>query len=133
MRQLAQRLVEAYNGKDADAFGSLFTADAQFVNVTGDRRRGCADIAESHRQAFATVLAGTSLDQEGLDVETVGDDLEIGVLAWRRERAVDAPPVGAPAGTGVMTLVARRESGDWRLAAASNVPVVPVRGAPPAG
>lgn len=132
VQELARGLVEAYNVKDADAFGSLFTDDAQFVNVLGDRRRGRAEIAESHRHAFTTVLAGTSLRPEGLDVEALGNDLEIGVLEWRRDRAADAPPVGAPAGTGIMTLVARRDGDGWRLAAASNVPVTEPPGAPPA-
>lgn len=132
MQELAHGLVEAYNGKDAEAFGALFTDDAQFVNVLGDRRRGRDEIAESHRQAFTTVLAGTSLCREGLDVAALGSDLEVGVLEWRRERAADAPPAGAPAGTGVMTLVARRDSDGWRLAAASNVPVTEPPGAPPA-
>jgi uncharacterized protein (TIGR02246 family) len=131
VRDLARDLVDAYNDKDAEAFGSLFTDDAQFVNVLGDRRRGRVEIAESHRHAFTTVLAGTSLSAEGLDVEALGNDLEVGVLEWRRDRAADAPPVGAPAGTGVFTLVARRDGDRWRLAAASNVPVTQPPGAPP--
>lgn len=130
VQQLACSLVDAYNAKDAEAFGLLFTNDAQFVNVLGDRRRGRAEIVESHRHAFATVLAGTSLNAEALDVETVSKDLEIGVLEWRRERSADAPAVGAPAGTGVFTLVARRDGDRWRLAAASNVPVTQPPGAP---
>ena len=126
--ELADRLVAAYNDKDAEAFAALFTDDAEFVNVRGDRTRGRAGIAEGHQWAFSSVLAGTSLVKESLDVTPVTDDVELGVLGWRRERSSDAPPAGAPAGTGVFTLVARRGADAWRLAAASNVPVI----APPA-
>lgn len=131
---LAERLVSAYNAKDADAFAGLFEVGAEFVNVMGDRQRGRSQIGGAHEHAFATVLAGTSLQLERLDVSAVADGVELGVMEWRRERAADAPPVGVPAGRGVFSLVARRQTVDpevpgkesWLLAAASNVPVTPV-------
>ena len=138
--ELAQQLVNAYNAKDAAAFAALFDQEAEFVNVMGDRQRGRHQIHQAHEHAFATVLAGTSLSLEGLDVTALSDDVELGVMQWRRERAADAPTVGAPAGTGVFSLVARRtaeatgadrpRSYGWRLVAASNVPVMPVPGPP---
>jgi hypothetical protein len=86
--------------------------DAEFVNVMGDRQRGQANIAESHLHAFATVLAGTRLSVEKLDVLAVSDDVQVGLMEWRRRRTEDAPVIGAPEGTGVFSLVAHRRGGN---------------------
>jgi uncharacterized protein (TIGR02246 family) len=99
-QDLAHRLADAFNDKDADAFAALFTEDAEFVNVFGARMRGRAGIAEGHRRVFATTLVGSTLALEELDVLPLGDDVAVCHARWRRGRTADATPATLPPGKG---------------------------------
>jgi uncharacterized protein (TIGR02246 family) len=51
--ELYTRLLEAWNARDADAFASLFTADASVVGFDGSLMNGAAQIASELRAIFA--------------------------------------------------------------------------------
>jgi uncharacterized protein (TIGR02246 family) len=121
VQDLAQRLVDAFNDKDADAFAALFTEDAEFVNIFGGRMRGREGIAAGHRHVFATALTGSVLTMDALDVLPVGDDVAVCHLGWTRGRTPEATEATLPPGAGIFTLVGRRDGDEWRLAAATNV------------
>ncbi|MCW2678070.1 MAG: hypothetical protein JWR70_3110 [Modestobacter sp.] len=123
IEDLAQQLVEAFNAKDAEAFGALFVDDAEFVNIFGARMRGRDGITDGHRQVFGTALNGTTLTLEGLDTMALGPDAAVGHATWRRDRDADAPASALPPGRGVFTLVGRQTGDGWKLVAATNVAV----------
>jgi uncharacterized protein (TIGR02246 family) len=121
VQELAHRLVDAFNEKDADAFAALFAEDAEFVNIFGGRMSGREGIAAGHRQVFATALTGSTLTMEDLDVLPVGDDVAVCHLRWSRGRTAEATDTTLPPGAGIFTLVGRRDGDRWLLAAATNV------------
>ena len=129
IEDLVQQLVEAFNAKDAEAFGALFADDAEFVNIFGARMRGRNGIIDGHRQVFGTALKGTTLTLEGLDTITLGPDAAVSHATWRRDRDADAPATALPPGRGVFTLVGRQTGDGWKLAAATNVAMVTPPGA----
>jgi uncharacterized protein (TIGR02246 family) len=127
--ELARKLVDAFNDKDADAFAGLFTEDAEFVNIFGGRMRGRDGIAAGHRQVFATALTGSTLTMDELDVLPIGDDVAVCHLRWTRGRTPEATEATLPPGAGIFTLVGRRAEDGWLLAAATNVAAAAPRGA----
>lgn len=128
-QDLAHRLAEAFNDKDAEAFAALFTDDAEFVNIFGGRMRGRTGIAEGHRQVFATALTGSVLALEEIDIMPLGADVAVCHARWRRGRTAEATPATLPPGEGIFTLVGRRDGEQWLLAAATNVAVAAPPGA----
>jgi len=51
--ELYTRLLEAWNARDADAFASLFTADASVVGFDGSLMNSAAQVASELRAIFA--------------------------------------------------------------------------------
>lgn len=118
---LIDRLAEAFNTKDADAFAALFADDAEYVNIFGQRMRRRDGIAAGHQAVFASLLAGSRFTVTGTDVMPLGQDVALMHATWRRDRLPGATPATLPAGTGIFTFVARRAGDDWLLAGATNV------------
>jgi uncharacterized protein (TIGR02246 family) len=118
---LVDRLAATFNTKDADAFAALFTEDAEFVNILGQRMRRRGGIAAGHEIVFAKLLAGSRLNVTEIDVMPLGDDVAMMHATWTRDRLADATPATLPPGTGIFTLVARRTDDDWLLVGATNV------------
>ncbi len=104
----------AFNTKDAEAFAALFTDDAEYVNIFGQRMRRRDGIAAGHQAVFASLLAGARFTVTGTDVVPLGQDVALMHATWRRVRLPGATPATLPAGTGIFTFVARRAGDDWR-------------------
>lgn len=121
MDDIAQRFAEAFNAKDADALGSFFTQDAEFVSIFGGRLRGRDAIAAGHAAVFSNVLSGNRLVVGPADVKLLADDVLLAHVPWTRDRLADAAEVSLPPGTGLFTMVVTQEQGTWALAAATNV------------
>jgi uncharacterized protein (TIGR02246 family) len=65
IERLLSTMSDAWNAGDADAFGSVFTDGASYVNLMGMVSRGRAEIVESHRQLFEHVLKGSRMTDGG--------------------------------------------------------------------
>ena len=130
-RELVDHLVAAFNAYDVDAFANLFVDDAEFVNIFGMRMRGRAGIKAGHAHAFAVVLKGTTLHSVNVDHRAVGDDAALMHLEWQRDRNADATASSLPPGAGIMTLIAHRTSGGWKLVGGTNVAITAQPGGPP--
>ncbi|WP_433626878.1 SgcJ/EcaC family oxidoreductase [Nocardia sp. CA-120079] len=73
---LAQ-LVDAWGRGDADAYGTVFTEDATYTSFLGTLYRGRADIVASHRALFGSVLKGTRLADDIVDIRFYGPDTAV--------------------------------------------------------
>jgi uncharacterized protein (TIGR02246 family) len=127
---LPARLAAAFNDKDADAFAQLFSDDAEFVNIFGQRMRGRAGIEAGHQVVFEKLLHGSRLTIDDVDVKELGDDHALMHATWTRERLADASPATLPPGTGIFTMVARRTADGWELVGTTNVQDATPPGAP---
>ena len=116
---------------EARALVDQLVDDAEFVNIFGMRMRGRAGIKAGHAHAFAVLLAGTTLRTVHVDLKPVGNDVAVLHQEWKRERDPDAAPSSLPPGSGILTLVAHRSGGDWKLVAATNVAIAAQPGGPP--
>lgn len=116
IRDAFAALDDAWARHDADAYGALFTDDADYVTFAGTHYKGRADIVESHRALWERFLKGTKLDGELTSLQFLTDD--VAVLHSRGAvRKGDKP---AKRKDKVQTTIAVRRDGRWQFAAFHN-------------
>lgn len=124
---------DTWNRHDMHAFGRLFSADADFVNVTGKWWRGRAAIERNHAFLHGTIAqsdtAGVTspmpnfgifgrsiISFDSSTVRMVRPDLAVAHVAWHligdtRTRAVRG---------GLLLFVLTRGTSTWQIVAAQN-------------
>ncbi len=121
VRDVLNRLREAWERGDGAAYGSVFSEDAQYVNAPGERLHGREAIAESHQEIFTTFFKDTRLGRayptyfrwlspEVVLVESAGSVLFPG------EDEGNVPP------NGLMTLVLAKQGLAWQIVSFQNTP-----------
>jgi uncharacterized protein (TIGR02246 family) len=112
-----QRLEDAWNAADGDAFGAPFTEDADFVDVRGAHHRTREAIARGHQHIFETIYRGSRVRYELAQARRLTDD----VILAHSSGTLDAP-AGPLAGTqhATTSLVLVRAGDGWRVAAWHN-------------
>ncbi|HEX3700691.1 MAG TPA: SgcJ/EcaC family oxidoreductase [Phenylobacterium sp.] len=119
----------AWNAHDMAAFGALFHPDASFVNRFAHYVRGVEAIVELHRGIHETIYRDSSLANELIDVDPVGEAAAI-VHLWCRLDAGPAHPAGPHQVDTLILAVVTRRDGAWRIQAAENVTLTdPMTGA----
>jgi uncharacterized protein (TIGR02246 family) len=121
IRQLLDRMREAWARGDGPALASLFTENARYVEAPGIRRTGRQAIADSHQKIFSTVFAHTRLGQSyPVELQPVTSDVVLvhasGSVLFPGESEQRVPP------NGLMTMVAVREGASWRFVLFHNTP-----------
>jgi uncharacterized protein (TIGR02246 family) len=127
-RDLVDAYIDALNAGDAERLGSLFTEDAEFVNIMGMRMRRRQGIVDGHAWALAGPLRGRQSQFDAVDEMAVTDDVTVLHGHGIRQRRPDAPAEGLPDGTFVLVFVTRRGPEGWQIVAATNVTEAPVPG-----
>ena len=112
--RLVQLLIDtfagAFNAKDASALGPLFTDDAQFVDIWGQRQQGRDAIVALHQRLFdqqGGMLAQSLLEVGEPDVGLLGSDLLLAYVPWQRV-AMDGAVSALPSASGLFTIVLRQ-------------------------
>jgi uncharacterized protein (TIGR02246 family) len=113
VEELYQRVIEAWNKRDADAFADLFVLDGEVVGFDGSTYTGRGAVLEQIRAVFAghPTLPYTAKIQ---GVTTVTTDVAIvrGIAGMIPKGKTDFDP----ALHAVQRLTAVHRSGDWRIA-----------------
>jgi uncharacterized protein (TIGR02246 family) len=117
---LVDGFLRAFNTHDAKAFGSLFTEDADWVSVAGIRVKGRADIQTEHEKAFTTFFKSVTLQSTGTTVRLVRPDVAVVHFNWELTGQVDKDGKVAAPRRGIITIVAAKEEGQWRITAGQN-------------
>lgn len=124
IRDLFGQLLDAWGRGDGDAYGALFTDDADYVAFDGTHTKGRTAIAASHQALFDTHLKGTRLTGAISAVRFVAPDVAL-VLASggtiMRGRSTPSPERDS-----IQTLLAIKRSGTWRFTAFHNARVRPI-------
>jgi uncharacterized protein (TIGR02246 family) len=110
----------AWNGHDLDAFRALFHEDASFVNRFGHYVRGVDAIIGMHAPIHATIYSDSTLANELIAVDPIGDDGAI-VHFWSRLTVGAAHPAGPHAVDTLILAVLTRRDDAWRIKALENV------------
>jgi uncharacterized protein (TIGR02246 family) len=120
VREIPQRLTDAWAGHDAEAFAAVFTEDATMV-LPGSYAAGRDGVQKFMAAAFAGPYKGTRVFGEPKSVRPLGPDAAIivtlgGVLVPGETTVADERAVHAT------WVVARQDSG-WLITAYQNSPV----------
>lgn len=131
IRALVHEIYDAWARNDARAYASYFEDDSDYVPFDGTRLHGREANEESHRQLFATVLAGTRLEGEVESVRFITPDVAVvhatGSVVWPWHRGVPKRRLSR------QTMVFVRRGGTWRATAFHNTRVRPVPPLKPGG
>lgn len=110
----------AWNIHDMEALGALFHDDATFVNRFGHYVRGVGEIVALHAPIHQTIYKDSTLDNELIDVVSIGDQAAV-VHFWSRLKTGSAHPAGPHAVDTLILAVLTRENDAWRIKALENV------------
>lgn len=110
----------AWNAHDMAAFGALFHGDGTFVNRFATYARGVEEIVAQHRGIHETIYRDSTLENELIDVDQVGDGVAI-VHFWSRLTTGVAHPAGPHQVDTLILAVVTARDGAWRIKALENV------------
>lgn len=135
VREVVDEFPDAWNRHDMNAFGALFTSDADFVNVTGTLWHGRAAIQLNHAFTHGTIPADSPgvvlpkaaygifktsvLSFKQIDVRFLRND--VAVAQVQTELLGDARTKN-PRHT-FLTLILTQKGGHWLIAVAQNTEV----------
>jgi ketosteroid isomerase-like protein len=134
-RKAVNDFAETWNRHDMTAFGNLFMADADFVNVGGRRWKGREEIQRNHAFMHATIpqdasgvdvppraygLFKTSIYRfDRIDVRLLRNDVAVAHGAW----TMTGDARTSEPRQGMMTFVLRLDGDRWLIAAAQNTEI----------
>ena len=122
VRDLFRQLLDAWGRGDGEAYGALFTDDADYVAFDGSNRRGTQAIATEHQQLFDTWLKGTRLVGQVDTLRFLGPDVALvhasggTIFPGQKDERGRRPSI--------QTLVAVRRPDGWRFTAFHNTRIV---------
>ena len=124
VRDLYRQLMDGWNRGSGATFAAAFTEDGDLVAFDGTHFKGRREIEPSHQELFDRWMKGTRLVGEVKDVRFLGSDVAVmHAVGGTVMRGKSRP---SPERDSIQTLVATRESGEWRLAAFQNTRVRPM-------
>lgn len=118
---IARRHVQAWNTHDQAAFESLFTDDADFVNVLGQRAHGRAQIGADFGHIHRTFMRNTEIKMEAPIVRQIGDHTAIAHMRWSMTGMERVPGWNVPdIRHGMLLYVAVERGGEWKITVVQN-------------
>jgi uncharacterized protein (TIGR02246 family) len=112
---------KSWNRHDMKLFSSIFSADADFVNVAGNHWKGRSEIEAKHAKAHDSQLNESTLEVERIEVRFIGP--EIAVVHTDLSVRGDKDPNGIVR-TGVrhtiLSAIVLKQDDVWVIAAAQN-------------
>ena len=121
VREVLIRLRDAWDRGDGEAYASVFSDDAQYVNALGERVHGRKSIAETHQKIFDTFFKGTKLGRNyPSNIRRITSDVVLvessGSVLFPGENENNVAP------NGLLTLVVARQGDGWRIVSFHNTP-----------
>ncbi|RIV21579.1 SgcJ/EcaC family oxidoreductase [Fibrisoma montanum] len=123
---LLERFVDTWNAKDPALFGTVFTDDAEFIDVVGQVATNRSEIIEQHRYPFAVVNKQAVLSLTNLYIRSLTEGLVIVTGEWQVENS--STPAGQliPLRNGVIQLICRHTGPDWAVRLVHNTDLTQV-------
>jgi uncharacterized protein (TIGR02246 family) len=119
VRAVVAQWEQAWNQHDMRALASLFTTDADFVNVGGRHWKGQEQIREQH-QARINQFKSSIWTTKFVSVQFLEPDIALAHINWVLEGDTDPDGTARPARGGVFTWILTKSGTSWRIRAAQN-------------
>jgi len=120
---IAEKFIDAWNRHDMDAFASIFSADADIVNVIGQRWIGRDAIREAHAANHATIFKSSELSLQDISVRFLKSD--VAVLRWTTKLSgqLDRSSHVLPPRYTLLTFVMVKAGYKWFIDVAQNTDI----------
>lgn len=122
---IAQRFATAWNSADADALASLFTEDADFVNVVGLWWSSRDRIRSAHEYGFRRIFGDSEMTLTRTTVRRLGEQIAVVHAAWNLTGQTPLGESDTAPRSGVISFVVHQQNGEWLAVAAQNTDRVP--------
>jgi uncharacterized protein (TIGR02246 family) len=119
--KIIQNHERAWNNHDRQAFESIFTDDADFVNVIGRRAIGREQIGADFENIHKTFMRDTHLKILTWDARFVAPGVAVVRLRWQMSGMAKIPGWNVPdVRNGLLTYVAVERNREWKVTAVQN-------------
>lgn len=119
--EIIRRHEQAWNTHDRQAFESLFTEDADFVNVIGQRAIGREQIGADFENIHRTFMRNTRIQIVSWDARFIEARVAVVRLRWEMTGMQKVPGWNTPdVRNGLLTYVAVQRQGEWKVTAVQN-------------
>ena len=125
IRNVILQMTEGFNKHDAKAATQMYTSDADFVNVRGDKYTGAVEIQQKLAAIFSTRAKQATLKTLNVTVRFVNPDLAIAHVTNELSGLIDSAGLRLPSHQELSIRVFIKESGIWRVTAFHNTMIRP--------
>lgn len=118
--------VEAWMKYDADMLASLFTEDAEFVNVVGLWWHNQKDIRQAHDYGFKKIFRNSNLSLRETSVKYLSEDIAVVHARMRLKDQAPKDKIKTPSfRQNIFSFVTQKKDGHWLCVSAHNTDIVP--------
>ena len=125
IRDIILQMTEGFNKHDAKVATQMYTSDADFVNVRGDKYTGAVEIQQKLKEIFLTRAKQATLKTLNVSVRFVNPDLAIAHVTNELSGLVDSAGLTLPSHQELSVRVFIKENDNWRLTAFHNTMIRP--------
>ena len=125
IRNIILQMTEGFNNHDAKAATQMYTSDADFVNVRGDKYTGAAEIQQKLAAILSTRAKQATLKTLHVTVRFVNPELAIAHVANELSGLVDSAGLNLPAHQELSIRVLIKEKNSWKVTAFHNTMIRP--------
>lgn len=133
IRQVEARWQEAWNRHDMDLLVSLFTKDADFVQVAGRRWIGTDEIRKNHTVLHAMQFKNSEWTNHDADIRFLSPEVALVHMTWSMKGDKNPDGTPRPEREGIFTQVFQKQDGRWLIAASHNTNIIVIPGSQVAG
>jgi uncharacterized protein (TIGR02246 family) len=121
---IIQKHVQAWNTHNRQAFESLFTEDADFVNVIGQRAIGREQIGADFEYIHQRFMRNTQLKIRDWDARFVAASVAVVRIRWEMTGMEQVPGWKTPdVRHGLISYVVVERNGAWKVTAVQNTDI----------
>jgi uncharacterized protein (TIGR02246 family) len=120
IRQVVQRVQDAWNANDGKAFAAPFAQDADYVVVNGTFVKGREEIEKGHIGIFSSIYKGSHNVATVKSVRFLRKDVAVAHIEWNLEFTAGGEKRKARA---MNTMVVTKDNGNWSIAVFQNTPL----------
>ena len=125
IRNVILQMTEGFNKHDAKAATQMYTSNADFVNVRGDRYSGAEEIQQKLAAIFLTRAKQATLRTLNVTVRFVKPELAIAHVTNELSGLVDSAGLKLPPHQELSIRVFIKENDNWRVTAFHNTMIRP--------
>jgi uncharacterized protein (TIGR02246 family) len=123
VRQVATAYEQAWNKHDMEALASLFTDDAEWVNIVGMWWRGLPEVKRGHQWIHEKLFQKTTIHIDSCSVRFLTRETSASVVTWSKGSFVTPDGKQVPEGKDRMSLFLVRRAGRWLIASGHNTTI----------